>query len=232
MLPILTPSFSSDNWRSLELKLIAIANKEKQELAPRDRLANNALSLAQSYARKQEWGNLFRFLIERKIIAESVSKPRKVCVPKSVRKRSTESVRGKLKSLLVEILYSDRAIGTVTIKAKLAKLGFFITDRVCQEYLSQFSKEGSIYKSSASAVKFTAYALKPTDVIEKTEWLPVSAAFKIAQSNGCKCSYYFFRVRSDASDSVKKVAKFYAQYGIEYKFDHNDRDIYRWRVIG
>ena len=232
MLPILTPSLSSDSWRSLELKLIAIANREKRELEPRDRTANNVLSLAQSYARKQEWGNLFRFLVERKIIAESVSEPKKVCVPKPIHRRSAESVRGKLKSLLLEVLYSDRAIGTVTIKAKLAERGFFITDRVCQEYLSQFNKEGSIYKSSASAIKFTAYALQSTDVIDKAEWLPVSAAFKIAQSNGCKCSYYFFRVRSDASDSVEKVTEFYAQYGIEYKFDHNGGDIYRWRVIG
>jgi|GEM_PF-6483935 len=230
MLPIFTPSLSSDNWRSLELKLIAIANNEKRKLAPRDRLANNALSLAQSYARKQEWGNLFLFLMERRIIVESEPKPEKVCLPKPVRKPSIDTIRGKLKSLLVEVLYSDRAIGLVTIQVRLAELKFFITDKVLREYLSQFSRKGFIRKSSASVARFTVYALQLTDVIDKAEWLPVSMAFKIAKSNGCECSFPFFRTRSEASDPDGKIAEFYAQYGIEYKFDHNDRDIYRWRV--
>ena len=230
MLPIHTPSLSSDNWRSLEVKLIAIANKEKRELEPRDRIANNALSLAQNYAQKQEWGNLFRFLIERRIIIESEPEPIKICLPKPIRKPSIDTIRGKLKSLLVQVLYSDRAIGVVTIKARLAELNFFITDKVCREYLSQFSRQGFIRKSSASVARFTVYALQSTDVIDKAEWLPASMAFKIAKSNGCECSFPFFRTRSEASDSDEKITEFYTQYGIEYKFDHKEMDIYRWRI--
>jgi len=227
MLPILTPSLSSDNWRSLELKLIAITNKEKRELAPRDRVTNNVLSLAQSYARKQEWGNLFRLLIERGIIIEAEFKPE----PKPVRKLSIDTIRGKLRSLLSVVLYNDRAIGLVTIQSRLANLGFFITDKVLREYLSQFSRQHIIRKSLASVARFTVYALQSTSVIDKAEWLPASMSFKIAKSNGCKCSFPFFRTRPEASDPDEKIAEFYAQYGIEYKFNHKEMDIYRWRVL-
>jgi len=202
MLPILVPQFKPDQWRSLERQLIKIAGKEKEKLQPRDRLVDKSLALAQSYARRLQWGDLFRFLLERNIvcIAEPPPKPPKPPRPPKV------CLKNRFRDLLPEILYSDRAISTYTVKARAKVLGLEMIDRLYREYLNQFEKEGTIYRTQIQL--YSAYSLQPTDKLDREEWLPDKIAYRIAVVNGCQNSFYFFRNRLDAD--------YYMQFGLEY----------------
>jgi hypothetical protein len=237
-LPIQIPQLTSDQWRSLEKQLIAIAAKEKAELEPRDRLVNNSLFLAQGYARKSQWGDLFRFLIERNIVkiegsAIAEPPPRKKRNPKAPNPPKSQflSIKNRFKNVLPQILYSDRALGIQTIAVKARELGIKFSDRLCQEYLNQLAKEGVIYKT-LQLHKYSAYALQQTDAIAPEEWLPASVAYRIAVENGYKNSYHFFKNRPYVrTPSPDKVAEFYAQYGIEYDFEHDHMDNQKWRIL-
>lgn len=68
MLPIQLPQFAPEQWRSLEKQLIAIANREKLELEPRDRIVAKVIPLAQSYAKHKQWSQVFNVLHSRGIV--------------------------------------------------------------------------------------------------------------------------------------------------------------------
>ena len=69
MLPIEVPQFSPEYWKPLEKQLIAIANKEKRQLEPRDRVVYNVLSLAQYSAKSKRWQDVFTMLRDRGIVS-------------------------------------------------------------------------------------------------------------------------------------------------------------------
>ena len=158
-------------------------------------------------------------------------KPNATKPPKATEKRvSNQSIRNTFKNLLPQILYSDRAIGIQTIAAKSKDLGFKIIEKSCQEYLNQFAKEGIVFKAIAEH-KYTAYALQSTDVIDVAEWLPAQIAYRIAVANGYELSYRFFKQRPFNRVCRDKVAKFYAEYGLEYRFGHKEGENHKWRVL-
>lgn len=162
---------------------------------------------------------------------KSEPKPNATKPPKATEKRvSNQSIRNTFKNLLPQILYSDRAIGIQTIAAKSKDLGFKIIEKLCQEYLNQFAKEGIVFKAIAEH-KYTAYALQSTDVIDVAEWLPAQIAYRIAVANGYELSYRFFKQRPFNRVCRDKVAKFYAEYGLEYRFGHKEGENHKWRVL-
>jgi len=67
-LPIQLPQFAPEQWRSLEEQLIAIANREKLELEPRDRIVHKALPMVQHAAKAKQWTHVFNELRSRGII--------------------------------------------------------------------------------------------------------------------------------------------------------------------
>lgn len=67
-LPIQLPQFTPEQWRSLEKQLIAIANREKLELEPRDRIVHKALPMVQYAAKSKQWTHVFNELRSRGII--------------------------------------------------------------------------------------------------------------------------------------------------------------------
>jgi len=68
MLPIQIPQFAPEQWRSLERQLITIANREKLELEPRDRIVHKALPMIQYAARAKRWDEVFKELHSRGIV--------------------------------------------------------------------------------------------------------------------------------------------------------------------
>lgn len=237
-LPIQLPQFAPEQWRSLEEQLIAIANREKLELEPRDRIVHKALPMVQHAAKSKQWTYVFDFLEERGVIEIKVetTEKMKALTPRIKTPKATprpkiyrQSLKERFKVALPEILYSDRALGIKTIKDKAEKLGIRFSDRTCREYLSQFANCGLIYRAIETP-KYAAYALQQTDLIDPNEWMPASIVYRIAVQNGYKNSYQFFKNRPYTS-SRELVAKFYSQYGIEYKFDHDCMDNFKWRLI-
>ena len=78
-------------------------------------------------------------------------KPNATKPPKVAVERIGElSIRNTFKNLLPQILYSDRAIGIQTIAAKSKDLGFKIIEKLCQDYLNQFAKEGIVFKRTVA----------------------------------------------------------------------------------
>lgn len=65
MLPIYLPQFE---WNSLEKKLITLANKEKEDLEPKDRDVHKVLPMAQYLARHRKYGAIQKLLESRNII--------------------------------------------------------------------------------------------------------------------------------------------------------------------
>ncbi len=76
---------SLQTWKLVESKLAAIAAKEyaNKDLEARDRIANNSIAYARYQASKKQWSDLWRYLLDRQIIAiGDVIKPKSVRSPK------------------------------------------------------------------------------------------------------------------------------------------------------
>jgi hypothetical protein len=229
-LPIEISVATPEQWRDIESRLMAIAHKERQELDPPDRLANKSLALAQSYAKNREWGDLFRFLIERNLIkieSSVIAPPPK---PPKQPKPRINTVKQQFKKLLPDILHSDRAISLETIKCNSIALGFEIHPRLYRDYLSIFCKQGLIYKHPESTTKYVFYSLQPTNAIDKAEWLPAKLIFPIAVANG-----YPHTLKALVNVPLRRrdkaeIAAIFAGYGIEYNADHIPLSVCNWRI--
>ena len=159
------------------------------------------------------------------------SKPKATKPPKGERGVSPDSIRQRFKALFPQILHSDRAIGIQTVLSKANELGLDITYDLVKEYLYQFSKEGVVFKAIKEH-KYNAYALQPTDEIDPLEWLPAEIAYQIALKNGYDGSYNYFRNRPHSWNIPnERLANFYAQYGLEYRFGHKVSENHKWRVL-
>lgn len=230
MLPIQLSEFVPEQWKAIEKRLIAIANQEKEELEPCDQVVRKILATVQYAAKNKRWNEVSARLIERNIIKIKTAKSE---IPKPIKPKAKpiKPKKKRFKLALPEILYSDFGLGIGTIANRANDLGIELNDRVCQEYLKQFAREGLIYQV-VGIHKYTAYALSETDAIDPNEWLPASIIYRIATQRGYKHSYNYFKSRPYIrTQSQESVAAFYAKYGIEYKFEYKPGDNLRWRLI-
>lgn len=229
-LPIKLSQFDPDQWRAIEKRLTAIANREKETLEPRDQVVRKVLATVQYAAKNKRWNEVLKCLIERNIIKIKTVEEAQISKPRTSKTKSIKPKKKQFKLALSEIFYSDFGLGINTIANRANDLGIKLSHRLCQEYLNQFAKEGLIYKV-VDIHKYTAYALHETDTIDPNEWLPASIVYRIAIKRGYKHSYNYFKSRPYGSSSKETVIAFYAQYGIEYKFEYESMDNLRWRII-
>lgn len=93
---ILIPESLSSTWQNLERDLNKIAAREKSSYEnPKDRVVNNALSLAQHYAKNRQWSSLYSYLNDRKIVAKPKIKAVRQPKPKVIKPPKPKRIKPK-----------------------------------------------------------------------------------------------------------------------------------------